>query len=174
MHVHAAHAPTQHPLSIAQYLDMKVYLPADILTKVDRASMAHSLEVRVPVLDHLFVEWVAKLPPSMKFRRGKGKYIFKKAFESRLSNRILYRSKMGFAIPLADWLRGPLRSRLQRCILGPRLAGTGIFDRTALDRIVAEHLAGRFDHGPLLWALIMFDSFLASQDVPIPAVPAHG
>jgi asparagine synthase (glutamine-hydrolysing) len=163
MRLHAANAHSRHPLSLAQYLDMKVYLPGDILTKVDRASMAHALEVRVPLLDHHFVEWTASLPPNLKLRRGIGKYIFKKAFESRLSKRILYRHKMGFDIPLADWLRGPLRPRLNQCVLESRLLDTGIFDHSSLQRIVTQHLSGRQDHGPLLWALIMFDSFLRIQ-----------
>jgi asparagine synthase (glutamine-hydrolysing) len=161
MRAHAANAPTQHPLSLAQYLDMKVYLPADILTKVDRASMAHSLEVRVPILDHLFVEWVANLAPELKLRAGIAKYILKKAFESRLSKRILYRPKMGFAIPVDAWLRGPLQSRLYNCVIDSRLKDTGIFDHSYIQRVVTEHVKGQRNHGPMLWALIMFESFLA-------------
>jgi asparagine synthase (glutamine-hydrolysing) len=161
---HAANAPVRDSLSLAQYLDMKVYLPGDILTKVDRASMAHSLEVRVPLLDHRFVEWVARLPANVKLRNGVGKYIFKKALESRLSAGILYRKKMGFAIPLSQWLRGPLRPRLLHSVSNSRILDTGIFDRPALDRLTQEHLGGRRDHGPLLWAVIMFDNFLRLQD----------
>ncbi|QEG36038.1 XrtA/PEP-CTERM system amidotransferase [Bythopirellula goksoeyrii] len=160
MCVHAENAPTQHPLSLAQYLDMKVYLPGDILTKVDRASMAHSLEVRVPMLDHLFVEWVSSLPPDLKLRAGISKYILKKAYQSRLSEQILFRPKMGFSIPLSSWLRGPLRNRLKRCVFESRLLETGIFDQETLQTFVLEHLSRRRDHGPLLWALIMFDNFL--------------
>ncbi|HEU5436213.1 MAG TPA: XrtA/PEP-CTERM system amidotransferase, partial [Telluria sp.] len=94
-------APTDDPLSLIQYIDMKTYLPGDILTKVDRASMAHALEVRVPLLDHQFVEWVSGLPSSCKLRNGEGKHIFKKALQPYLSDDILYRKKMGFSIPLA-------------------------------------------------------------------------
>ena len=106
-------APTDDPLSLIQYLDLKTYLPGDILTKVDRASMAHSLEVRVPLLDHELIEWVSGLPSSIKLRGGEGKYIFKKALEPHLPNDILYRNKMGFSMPLARWLRGPLRSAVR-------------------------------------------------------------
>jgi asparagine synthase (glutamine-hydrolysing) len=160
MRRYAANAPVSDALSLSQYLDMKVYLPGDILTKVDRTSMAHSLEVRVPLLDHEFVEWVAQLPADLKLRKGISKYIFKKAFESRLSDKILYRPKMGFAIPLADWLRGPLKQRLFDCLNSPQLLETRIFNQVALNQFATEHINGKRDHGPLLWALIMFDSFL--------------
>jgi asparagine synthase (glutamine-hydrolysing) len=158
---HAVNAPPQiHPLTLAQYVDTKVYLPADILTKVDRASMAHGLEVRVPILDHLFVEWAYRLPPTLKYRSGTGKYILKKAFEDRLSARILYRRKMGFSIPLAAWLRGPLRDRLRAFISDSHVNDLRIFKKNALQRFVREHLNGTCDHSPLLWALVMFNSFL--------------
>ncbi|HEY6572778.1 MAG TPA: XrtA/PEP-CTERM system amidotransferase, partial [Candidatus Eisenbacteria bacterium] len=97
---HAKRAPVEDSLSMVQYLDIKTYLPGDILTKVDRASMAHSLEVRVPLLDHPLVEWMAKLPPSMKLRGSEGKYVFKRALEPYLPADILYRPKMGFGVPL--------------------------------------------------------------------------
>lgn len=111
MRGHAARSPTDDPLSMIQYLDMKTYLPGDILTKVDRASMAHALEVRVPLLDHKLVEWISGLPPEMKLNGSEGKYIFKKAMEKYLPHDILYRRKQGFAVPLAAWFRGPLRAR---------------------------------------------------------------
>jgi len=161
MRRHAANAPSEHPLSVAQYLDMKVYLPADILTKVDRASMAHSLEVRVPILDHEFVEWVATLAPNLKLRRGIGKYIFKKALESKLSPRILHRPKMGFSVPVSDWFRGPLKARLHECLFNSRLSQIDIFNPKSLERFYSEHINGHRDHGQLLWSLVMFDSFLA-------------
>lgn len=164
MRRHAINAPTDHPLSLAQYLDMKVYLPADILTKVDRASMANSLEVRVPILDHEFVQWACSLSPSIKLRQGVGKYILKKAFEPRLSRRVLYRKKMGFSIPVSEWLRGPLRDRLLNCLFDSSLVETGFFDPRSLERFYSEHLHGRRDHGPLLWSLIMFENFLALHE----------
>src|SRR5690606_1938409 len=99
-------------LSLVQYLDFKTYLPGDILTKVDRASMAHSLEVRGPFLDYRLVEWAAGLPPELKLRGGVGKHVLKKALEPDLPHDILYRKKMGFAVPLVRWFRGPLRDRI--------------------------------------------------------------
>ena len=103
---HAAKANQDDPLSLIQYLDLKTYLVGDINTKVDRASMAHSLEVREPLMDHPLVEWLATLPPSFKLREGEGKWLFKKAMEPYLPNQILYRAKMGFAVPLAPGCAG--------------------------------------------------------------------
>jgi asparagine synthase (glutamine-hydrolysing) len=159
MRGHAQRAPTAHPLSLIQYLDFKTYLPGDILTKVDRASMAHSLEVRVPILDHHLVEWVSGLPPEFKLRRREGKFIFKQALEAHLPKDNLYRPKMGFAVPLASWFRGPLRERVRQAILGPVLSDSGFFDPTFLERIVNRHQSGISDYSSTLWALLMFESF---------------
>jgi asparagine synthase (glutamine-hydrolysing) len=156
---HASRSPAQHPLSLIQYLDFKTYLPGDILTKVDRASMAHGLEVRAPILDHEFVDWVSGLPPTLKLRSGEGKYIFKRALESRLPRNILYRSKMGFGVPLASWFRGPLRERVRAAVLGDTLQQTGIFDHKFLRRLVDDHQAGVRDYSAPLWALLMFEGF---------------
>jgi asparagine synthase (glutamine-hydrolysing) len=150
----------EHPLSMVQYLDMKTYLAGDILTKVDRASMAHSLEVRVPILDHEFVEWVSGLPPEMKYSAGEGKRIFKQALEPLLSREILYRRKMGFAVPLASWFRGPLRQRIRTALLGETLAGTGIFNVSFLETLLDQHQSGRRDHSAALWSLLMFEAFV--------------
>jgi asparagine synthase (glutamine-hydrolysing) len=160
MRAHASASPTDDPLSMIQYLDMKTYLPGDILTKVDRASMAHSLEVRVPLLDHEFVEWVSGLPSSSKLRNGEGKHIFKKALKPYLSDDILYRKKMGFSIPLAAWLRGPLRDAMKRAVLNPALLDTGIFNQRYLEQMVGEHQSGAQDHSTALWSVLMFDAFL--------------
>lgn len=159
---HAAHSPTDDPISFVQYLDMKTYLPGDILTKVDRASMAHALEVRVPLLDHKFVEWTSGLPSGYKLHDGEGKYIFKKALASHLPDDILYRPKMGFAVPLASWFRGPLKNRMRQSVLGSRLADCGIFNRDFLIHLVDEHEAGRRDYSAPLWSLLMFDAFLGN------------
>ncbi|WP_019627650.1 XrtA/PEP-CTERM system amidotransferase [Thioalkalivibrio sp. AKL10] len=158
---HAARAPTEHPLSLVQYLDMKTYLPGDILTKVDRASMAHSLEVRVPLLDHQLVEWTSGLPPDLKLRGTEGKYVLKKAMEPYLPEEILYRRKKGFAVPVAEWFRGPLRERMRAQVLGPRIADSGIFDMDYLKTLVDQHTSGARDHSPALWSLLMFEGFLA-------------
>ncbi|MFL6675155.1 MAG: XrtA/PEP-CTERM system amidotransferase [Massilia sp.] len=160
MRGHAANAPTDDPLSLVQYLDMKTYLPGDILTKVDRASMAHALEVRVPLLDHKFVEWASGVPSSLKLKGGEGKYIFKKSLEPHLSHDILYRKKMGFSIPLAQWLRGPLREQVRAAVLNPALLDTGIFNREFLHQMVEQHQSGVYDHALPLWSVLMFDAFL--------------
>lgn len=160
MRRHARQAPTDDPLSMIQYLDFKTWLPGDILTKVDRASMAHSLEVRVPLLDHAFVEWASGLPPALKLRGGEGKYVLKKALEPHLPHDIMYRSKKGFSIPLAAWLRGPLRQAARDAVLGPRLLDTGMFDRAHLEQLVSEHESGLADHSTALWSLLMFEAFL--------------
>lgn len=148
------------PLRRVQYLDFKTYLPGDILTKVDRASMAHALEVRVPILDHPFVEWAAGLPSDLKVRGGEGKAVFKQALERHLPRDILYRPKQGFAVPIAKWFRGGLRERVRSAVLGPHLAGSGWFDMDYLTRLVDQHQSGRRDHATPLWTLLMFEAFL--------------
>ncbi|WP_019140774.1 XrtA/PEP-CTERM system amidotransferase [Noviherbaspirillum massiliense] len=166
MRRHAAHAPSDAPLSIVQYLDMKTYLPGDILTKVDRASMAHALEVRVPLLDHKFVEWVSGLPPALKLKGGEGKHIFKSSLQPYLPDDILYRRKMGFSIPLAQWLRGPLREKMRSAALSPLLLDTGIFNRSHLQQMVDQHQSGARDHSAPLWSVLMFEAFLQSVHQP--------
>ncbi|PLW81530.1 asparagine synthetase B [Kineobactrum sediminis] len=155
---HAANSPTDDPLSLIQYLDMKTYLVGDILTKVDRASMAHALEVRVPFLDHPFTEWVSGLPTNMKLRGQEGKYLLKKSLESHLPHDVLYRDKMGFGVPLAKWFRGPLKARLRRDLLESGLAATGLFNQGYLERLVDEHQSGVRDHSAPLWSLLMFQA----------------
>ncbi|CDG83274.1 XrtA/PEP-CTERM system amidotransferase [Janthinobacterium agaricidamnosum] len=160
MRRHAAASPTQDSLSLIQYLDLKTYLPGDILTKVDRASMAHGLEVRVPLLDHPLVEWISGLPPGLKLRGAEGKYLFKQALRPYLPDDILYRDKMGFSVPLAAWLRGPLRQRLRSRLLGPTLRESGLFDMACIEDMLERHDSGRRDHSAPLWSLLMFESFL--------------
>jgi asparagine synthase (glutamine-hydrolysing) len=156
---HMRNAPTDDHLSRVQYADLKTYLPGDILVKVDRASMANSLEVRVPLLDHLLIEWAATLPRHMKLRGREGKYILKKALEPSLPSDVLYRPKMGFAVPLAEWFRGPLRSRVQEIVTGRGLAQSGLFDLGAIERLIGQHQAGARDNSTVLWLLLMFDAF---------------
>ena len=163
---HAEKAPTDHPLLLAQYLDIKTWLPGDILTKVDRASMAHSLEVRVPLLDHRLVEWASSLPPDLKLHGGTGKYIFKKALEPDLPADVLYRTKMGFSVPLAAWLRGPLAQRARDALLGGAVAACGYFEPAVLEQLLREHATGRADHSTTLWSLLMLDAFLRHAQQP--------
>jgi asparagine synthase (glutamine-hydrolysing) len=158
---YAERAPVRDdPLALVQYLDLKTYLPGDILTKVDRASMAHALEVRGPFLDHQLIEWLSGLPSSLKLRGQEGKYILKKALAPFLPHDILYRQKMGFAVPLASWFRGPLRARVRDALLGEALGRTGLFRRSYLERLVDRHQAGLSDYSAPIWALLMFEAFL--------------
>jgi asparagine synthase (glutamine-hydrolysing) len=166
---HAARAGTDHPLSLVQYLDLKTYLVGDINTKVDRASMAHSLEVREPLMDHHLVEWLAGLPPSFKLRNREGKYLLKKALGPYLPPEILYRPKMGFAVPLAAWFRGPLRQTVADAVLGPILADTGWFNTSYLRRMLDDHRSGRRDYSAPLWTLMMFEAFMRNAMAAQPA-----
>jgi asparagine synthase (glutamine-hydrolysing) len=160
LRAHAAQAPTDDPLSLVQYLDFKTYLVGDICTKVDRASMAHALEVRSPFLDYELVEWLSSLPPGLKLHGREGKYLLKTAMEPYLPGDIMYRPKMGFAVPLASWFRGPLRERLRESVLGPRMLDSGYFERRFLASLVDDHQSGVKDHSAALWSLLMFDGFL--------------
>jgi asparagine synthase (glutamine-hydrolysing) len=157
---HARQAGTDDPLALIQYLDLKTYLVGDINTKVDRASMAHSLEVREPLMDHELVEWLATLPSHLKIRGQEGKYIFKKSMEAFLPQDVLYRPKMGFSVPLARWFRGPLKQRLRDAVLGERLAATGWFNPGYLRHLVDAHQSGARDYSAPLWTLLMFEAFL--------------
>ncbi|HMO46562.1 MAG TPA: amidotransferase 1, exosortase A system-associated [Rubrivivax sp.] len=157
---HAELSRTDDPLALIQYLDLKTYLVGDINTKVDRASMAHSLEVREPLMDHPLVEWLATLPSELKIRGQEGKYLLKKAMEPKLPHEVLYRPKMGFAVPLARWFRGPLKQRVRDAVLGERLMDTGWFDRAYLQHLVEAHQAGTRDYSAPLWTLLMFEAFL--------------
>jgi asparagine synthase (glutamine-hydrolysing) len=157
---HAREADTDDPLALIQFLDLNTYLVGDINTKVDRASMAHSLEVREPLMDHELVEWLASLPSSLKIRAGESKYLLKKSMEGRLPDEVMYRPKMGFAVPLARWFRGPLRKRVEATLADSELTASGMFNLAAMRRLGDEHLSGRRDHSTPIWTLLMFESFL--------------
>ncbi|MDZ5459402.1 XrtA/PEP-CTERM system amidotransferase [Azohydromonas lata] len=157
---HARKAGTDDPLALIQYIDLKTWLIDDINTKVDRASMAHGLEVREPLMDHELVEWCASLPSALKISGQEGKHFFKKALEPRLPHDVLYRPKMGFSVPLARWLRGPLRQRVRDSLLGGAMAATGWFNARAIGQLIAQHESGAGDHSRALWTLLMFDAFL--------------
>lgn len=163
---HAENADTADSLALIQYLDIKTYLVGDINTKVDRASMAHSLEVREPLMDHPMVEWVASLPSRLKHHRGEGKYVLKKMLVPLLPGDVLYRPKMGFAVPLARWFRGPLAERVSSSLLGDRLADTGLFNREYLEHLVTAHQSGRRDYSASIWTILMFEAFLRQQESP--------
>lgn len=162
---HAQNCTSDSPLALIQYLDFKTYLPGDILTKVDRASMASSLEVRVPILDHQIVEWMAKLSPNMKLRKGEGKYILKKALEPYLSNDVLYRKKMGFSVPLSNWFRHELKDQLREIVLSKEMLGSGLFNETTLQRMINQHQSGQKELSQQLWSLMMFSKFLQKNNI---------
>ena len=166
---HMGRSGSDDPLSQVQYADFKTYLPGDILTKVDRASMANSLEVRVPLLDHTLVEWAARLPSSLKLRGREGKYVFKAALEPYVGRNILYRPKQGFAVPLAEWFRGVLRTRVRETLRGPVLRECGLFDMLIVERLLDRHQSGARDHSAALWSLSMFEGFLRQVHARAPA-----
>jgi asparagine synthase (glutamine-hydrolysing) len=146
-------ADTDDLLSKIQYVDVKTYLTDDILTKVDRASMAVSLEVRAPMLDHKFMECVASIPSSLKLHSGTGKYILKKALEPELPHNILYRAKQGFAIPLDTWFRRELKDMAYDIIVATK---DDILDQRFLMKIWDQHQRNSYDRSALLWATLMF------------------
>ncbi len=160
-----ARAPMRTALDQAQYGDLKFWLPGDILTKVDRTSMAVSLEAREPLLDHHLVEFAAGLPDGLRVRGMQGKWLLKKAMERYLPDDILYRPKQGFVTPIAEWLRGPLAGKARGIARSAMLARTGWFDNSRTEQIAEDHIAGRADHSRLLWQLIMLDRSLARLGV---------
>ena len=154
-------APDRDPVATAQYVDLKTWLPGDILTKVDRTAMACSLEVRVPMLDHRFVEWALALPRHMKIAGSQSKFILKRAFERLVPREVLYRPKQGFSVPLAAWFRGAIGEAFQKEVLGrDGLVASGYFDPKAVEDLTAQHRSGLRDHSRALWLLWMFQGFL--------------
>ena len=147
-----------------QYLDFKTYLPGDILTKVDRASMANSIEVRVPLLDHKFVEWAFQMDSSVNLVNGEGKAEFKKQLESELPDNILYRPKMGFRTPLEQWFKGPLKDKAQRLLLSSKMQDSKFFDMKYIEKMLNEHISGIKNHDTALWSLLIFSSFLEKSE----------
>lgn len=160
-------APGRSPLDRAQYADLKFWLPGDILTKVDRTSMAVSLEAREPLLDHRLIEFAASLPEMLRLRGGQGKWLLKKTMERYLPGEVLYRPKQGFVTPIAQWFRGPLAGVARGIGASASLARTGWFDPAALRRIAEGHIAGREDNSRLLWQLTMLDKALGRLGVAV-------
>ncbi|MFN3820014.1 XrtA/PEP-CTERM system amidotransferase [Blastomonas sp.] len=153
-------APARTGLDAAQYADMKLWLPGDILTKVDRTSMAVSLEAREPLLDYRLIEFAATLPDAMRVRGGQGKWLMKRAMRGTLPDDILYRPKMGFVSPIAQWFRGPLAEQTRAIATGSALARSGWFNTAKLSEIAEAHIMGRSDNARLLWQLWMLDKAL--------------
>ena len=137
--------------------DFETYLPEDVLTKVDRMSMAHSIESRVPLLDNEVIDFAARLPATMKIRNGRRKHVLKRAVADLLPESILDRRKQGFGVPLAAWFRGGLTDIFSDVLRSPRARQRGYFEPVAVDRVLDEHLAGRRDRSLQLWQLLMFE-----------------
>jgi asparagine synthase (glutamine-hydrolysing) len=158
-------APARSGIDRAQYADLKFWLPGDILTKVDRASMAVSLEAREPLLDHRLIEFAAALPESLRLRRGQGKWLLKKTMKRYLPDEILFRQKQGFVTPIAQWFRGPLAGAARGIGSSAALARTGWFDGPRLTSLAEAHISGRSDHSRLLWQLLMLDRSLSQLGI---------
>jgi asparagine synthase (glutamine-hydrolysing) len=151
-------APAKDRLSRLLYLDTKTYLNGDILAKVDRMSMATSLEVRVPMLDHEFVEWVTALPVEWKFRGGARKHILKKLAERvGVPREVIYRKKQGFQLPLVEWMRNELKQKFWNILLEPRTLQRGYFKPSAIRSLIEEHLQGRRNRSGLLWRMLVLE-----------------
>ena len=145
------------------YCDAVSYLPDDILAKVDRASMAVSLETRVPFLDHRVAELAARIPLSLKVRGGRGKHIIRQLLYREVPRELVDRPKAGFAVPVGEWIKGPLRGWAED-LLDPNLIhAEGWLDAALVQGRWREHLSGRRDSTPALWALLMFQSWIRTH-----------
>jgi asparagine synthase (glutamine-hydrolysing) len=156
-HEYAARVRPGDPLDVLLYLDSKTYLPGDILTKVDRMSMAVSLEARTPLLDHRLIEFVTRLPASLKVRGGVTKYLFKQAARGLVPDEILDRPKQGFGVPINQWINRELRGRIRETLSEPRARQRGYFEPAHVALLLDEHERGRRDHSAQLWALFMLE-----------------
>ena len=161
---------TDDPLSRMLYVDTRFYLPSDMLIKVDRMSMAHSLEARVPFLDHRLVEFAASIPSEIKFKGKVRKYLLKKGLEPYLGRDILYRKKAGFNVPKNVWLRGPLRPLVEDVLAEDRLRRHGLLRPDVVQRLIREHVAKKADHSFQIWSLLIFqlwyDRFIEGTPTP--------
>jgi len=154
-------APARSGLDRAQYADLKVWLPGDILTKVDRTSMAVSLEAREPLLDHRLIEFAATLPEAVRLRGGQGKWLMKRTMRRYLPDDVLYRPKQGFVTPIVQWFRGPLADAAAAIGSSAALARTGWFDAGRVAALAQAHRVGTSDNSRVLWQLLMLDRSLA-------------
>ena len=145
------------PIDRALYVDVKTYLVDDILTKVDKMSMAVALEARVPLLDHRLLEFAATVPTALKLKNGRGKYLLRRLLERRVPKSIVDRPKHGFSAPTGEWLRGPLADMVDALLLDGRLRGRGVFDDHAVGRLWREHRSGASDHRHRIWSLVMLE-----------------
>ena len=144
----------------ASMSDVLTYLPCDLMTKVDIASMAHGLEVRQPMLDYRVVELAASMPVNLKFRGSRGKLILRDAFGSMIPETIWTRSKMGFGVPIAGWFRGELRERVRDTLLGDDAKIYAFMRPEAIRSLVDSHQSGAQNHGYRLWNLLILETWL--------------
>jgi asparagine synthase (glutamine-hydrolysing) len=149
--------PSNDPLDRALYVDVKTYLVDDIMTKVDRMSMAVSLEAREPLLDHRLLEFAATVPTGLKLKNGRTKYLLRRLLERRLPASIVDRPKQGFEAPTGEWLRGPLAPMVNDLLFDGKLRDRGIFNEAALGTIWRAHRDGTEDHRHRLWSLLMLE-----------------
>jgi len=168
---YSKNAPTDDPITQAQYVDLKTWLPGDILTKVDRTAMACSLEVRVPMLDHSFVDWALGIPLACRQAGGEGKILLKRAFEKLVPKEVLYRPKQGFSVPLAAWFRGELGEHFRAKLHSKtNFASADFLNVRAVDQLISQHQSGRHDHSRTLWLIWMFEAFMEhEQHAPLAA-----
>jgi asparagine synthase (glutamine-hydrolysing) len=145
------------PLDRSMYADARTYMIDDVLTKVDRMSMAVSLEAREPLLDHKLLEFAARVPASLKLKDGQSKYLLRRVLEKRVPRSIIERKKSGFAAPIAEWLRGPLAPMANELLLDGRLRDRGIFNDSEINRLWREHRSRQADHEHRLWQLVMLE-----------------
>jgi asparagine synthase (glutamine-hydrolysing) len=153
----AARGAGRDPVTMISLADLVTYLPCDLMTKVDIASMAHGLECRPPFLDHRLVELAMRIPVRYKFRRGRGKRILLDAFGDLVPRAIQRRPKMGFGVPLDAWFRGPLAGFARDVLLDARTTSRGFFRPEVVASLLEEHQSGRFDHSYRLWSLLVFE-----------------
>jgi asparagine synthase (glutamine-hydrolysing) len=152
-------------------VDMETYLPGALLVKMDIASMAHSVETRSPFLDHHLLELAARLPAEMKLYRGGGKRILKTALRGVVPDEILDRPKMGFGVPLNHWFRGELADLPRELLLDPAAHCRAYLDGGEIERLLAEHASGRYDHAHRIWGLVQLETW--HREVLEPARAAH-
>ncbi|MEO8074810.1 MAG: asparagine synthase (glutamine-hydrolyzing) [Acidobacteriota bacterium] len=158
------------PMDRALYVDARTYMIDDVLTKVDRMSMAVSLEARVPLLDHKLLEFAARVPVSLKLKNGQSKYLLRRILDRRVPRSIIDRKKSGFAAPIGDWLRGALAAMTTELLLDGRLRDRGIFEAREVSRLWDEHRTGRAQHPHRLWQLVMLELWFRQFIDQAPAV----
>ena len=153
---------------LLQYADAMTYLPGDILTKVDIATMAASLEGRSPLLDHELVEWALRIPESLSNNLTEGKLVLKALARKHLPASVIDRPKMGFAVPIGDWFKGELLPMLRETLLSQRARERGLFDPVAVERMISDHVSGRESHEFRLWALLCLELWFKEVVEPVP------